>query len=217
MQVPCSGATYSSNSPATLTVKLADVGTAYRADVRVESKSGQGSFKLDRVELLNSDVGGDPFFFPWKNVVSVDSNAYIDRKVGLMAHTLLCLSCTMRLCGNPTEAPPWRTHGTRTDMKTALLISLPLIWPGSLAPTSRCLPQDMMTHSATILTSPNGDDFDGHAFFTLVCDNGETDEVQLLQYDGAPPTFTAGSTISLNLRTYDMGKVQTIKVSNFWI
>lgn len=70
----------------------------------------------------------------------------------------------------------------------------------------------MMTHSATIVTSPGGDAFNGAVLVTLVCDNGETDEVQLLLDDGNAPTFVGGEPICLTLRTFDMGKVQTIKV-----
>lgn len=70
----------------------------------------------------------------------------------------------------------------------------------------------MMTHSVTVLTSANSSDFDGPVFVSLVCDRGETDEAQLLQYDGTAPIFTAGSPLSITLRTVDLGKVQTVKV-----
>ena len=69
-----------------------------------------------------------------------------------------------------------------------------------------------MTHSATIISSPGGDAYNGAVFVTLVCDGGETDEVQLLQDDGNAPTFVGGEPLCLTLRTFDMGKVQTIKV-----
>ena len=69
-----------------------------------------------------------------------------------------------------------------------------------------------MTHSATIISSPGGDAFNGAVFVTLVCDGGETDEVQLLQDDSNAPTFVGGEPICLTLRTFDMGKVLAIKV-----
>jgi hypothetical protein len=72
--------------------------------------------------------------------------------------------------------------------------------------------QDMMTHSVTVLPSANGGDFDGNVYITLECANGETNEVQLLQYDGTAPAFASGQPVSVTARTYDMGAVQTVKV-----
>ena len=82
-QVPSSGSTYTSGSTAVATLKLSDIGTPWRADVRVEPKGGaQGGIKLDRVELLNNTTGGDPVMFPSGDLVSDGCNAYVGRKVG---------------------------------------------------------------------------------------------------------------------------------------
>ena len=82
LQVPCSGSTYSSVSPAVFTLKLSDLGTPWRADVRVDPQgSAQKDLRLDRVELLNMTTGGDPSVFPSGGVVSEGNIAYTDRKV----------------------------------------------------------------------------------------------------------------------------------------
>ena len=81
--MPSAGATYSSSSPAVTSVKLSDIGTPWRADVRVDPKgSSQSGIRLDRVELLNNTTGGDPVLFPSGDLVSDGSNAYVSRKVG---------------------------------------------------------------------------------------------------------------------------------------
>ena len=69
-----------------------------------------------------------------------------------------------------------------------------------------------MTHSVTVQPLANGGDFDGAVYITLGCANGETNEVQLLQYDGTAPTFASGQALCVTARTYDMGAVQTVKV-----
>jgi hypothetical protein len=68
----------------------------------------------------------------------------------------------------------------------------------------------MLTHSATIIAT--GEDFRGSVYVALVCDSGETDEVQLLQGDGTSPLFTVDSPVDIDFRTYNLGKVQKIKV-----
>ncbi len=151
IKVPCEGSSYTSSTPAKVTVKLSDIGTPYRVDVRVEKPGGggQSGLKLDRIEVVCSAIG-DNWVYPSSDTVTPDSQAYVSRK-------------------------------------------------------------DMLNHGAQIFTKDA--DFDGAVFVTLVCDGGETDEVQLLDSDGNSPLWTASDSVWVTLRTFDLGKVQTIKVS----
>lgn len=146
---------FSSKAPASATLKLSDLGTPYRADVKAVPKPGgrAKSFKLDRIELTNNTAGSDPFRFPYtsKGSVGDDDIAYV-QQVAMLNHTLY------------------------------------------------------------LYTAADGGDFSGPAFVTLECENGETEEVALLDSEGNKPTFTVGCTY-LNIRTYDLGKVTGVKVS----
>lgn len=83
--MPCEGVTYTGSAPATVTLKLSDIGTPSRADVRLEPRGSQSSLRLDRVEALNITNGGDALVFPYKDTVSADSSSSLYRKVGAEA------------------------------------------------------------------------------------------------------------------------------------
>ena len=183
-----------------LAISTSDFGS-YDGEVQVQV---QGNYTTDWISLPRPD-GSDTYSS--KGSVPVATVKLTD--LGSTPPT-----CNIRLVGGSKINKGIKID--RVELKNITTYSDPVIYPlpSKDAVTGDniiyCSSKAMLSHYAMVKTLDQ--DYDGDAFLTLVCESGETDEVQLLSYDGNSPLFTAEAVVGISLKTYDLGKVLSLKI-----